>query len=157
MEIDNEELHYSKFEKSRDGHLQFERGLVIQKDFTWNIYYKESKILPNCEICSSIPKFISSLSSFKFALQMIDSYLLCLGNSDKKFTPLVEQRKGVFTNASGKPEIEIHNNFDSVLQVQNKWPFMMPRKNPFSLVIVLPLLLRKLKVVVTHVVNTGRL
>ena len=157
MEIDNEELHYSKVEKSKDGHLPFERGLVIQKDFTWNIYCKESKILPDCDICSSIPKIISSLSSFKFALQMIDSCALCVGNSDKKFTPLVKQRKGIFTNASGKLEIEIHSNYDSVLQVQNKWPFMMLRKDPFSLVTVLPLLLQKVKVVVTHVVNTGRL
>ena len=157
MEIDNEELHYSKVEKSKDGHLQFERGLVIQKDFTWNIYCKESKILPDCDICSSIPKIISSLSSFKFALQMIDSCALCVRNSDEKFTPLVKQRKGIFTNASGKLEIEIHNNYDSVLQVQNKWPFMMLRKDPFSLIIVLPLLLQKVKVVVTHVVNTGRL
>ena len=157
MEIDNEGLRYSKVEKSKDGHLQFERDLVILKDFTWNIYCKESKILPDCDICSSIPKIISSLSSFKFALQMIDSCALCVGNSDKKFTPLVKQRKGMFTNASGKLEIEIPNNYDSVLQVQNKWPFMMLRKDPFSLVIVLPLLLQKVKVVVTHVVSTGRL
>ena len=157
MEIDNEGLRYSKVEKSKDGHLQFERDLVILKDFTWNIYCKESKILPDCDICSSIPKIISSLCSFKFALQMIDSCALCVGNSDKKFTPLVKQRKGMFTNASGKLEIEIPNNYDSVLQVQNKWPFMMLRKDPFSLVIVLPLLLQKVKVVVTHVVSTGRL
>ena len=106
MEIDNEELHYSysKFEKSKDGHLQFERGLVIQKDVTWNIYCKESKILPDCDICSSIPKIISSLSSFKFVLQMIDSCALCIRNSDKKFTPLMKQRKGIFTNASGKKQ-----------------------------------------------------
>ena len=48
---------------------------------------------------------------------MIDSCALCVGNSDKKFTPLVKQRKGIFTNTSGKLEIEIHNNYDSVSQV----------------------------------------
>ena len=91
--------------KNRDP--QIERGLVIKKDFTWNIHCKEFQIPPDSDLCSSIPYIISSLSSCKFALELIDSFTLCQGNADKKFAPLVEQRKGVFTNADGKLEYSV--------------------------------------------------
>ena len=61
--IDNEELHYSKVERSKDGYSQFECGLVIWKDFMHMEHYcKKSKI-------QSLSLF-SSMSSWKFALQI---------------------------------------------------------------------------------------
>ena len=50
MVIDSEELHYSKVEKPTDGYPQIERGLVIKKDFTWNIHCKESQIPPDSDL-----------------------------------------------------------------------------------------------------------
>ena len=109
--INNEELHYAKVEKPTDGFPQIERGLVIKKDFTWNIHCKESQISSDSDLCSSIPNVISSLSSCKFALELINSFTLCQGNADKKFAPLVEQRKGVFTNADGKLKYPVAYNY----------------------------------------------
>ena len=111
MGIDSEELHYSKVEKPTDGCPQIECGLVIKKDFTWSIHCKESQIPPDSDLCSSIPNIISSLSSCKFALELIDSFTLCQGNADKKFALLVEQRKGVFTSADGKLEYPVVYNY----------------------------------------------
>ena len=102
LEVEKEcELHYSKVEVN--GSPQFERSLIVKKDFTWNLYYKEHKIPSDSDVCSSIPRNLFCLSSCKLALYLIDSFSLCLGNTDEKFRPLAEQRKGLFTDTSGKP------------------------------------------------------
>ena len=77
--------------------------LEIQQDLLWKVYVKGRTIDANSftQCRSMLPYHANSLANVQRIFEFINSCSICCGNSDKKFQPLIDQRKGEFMNISG--------------------------------------------------------
>ena len=80
------------------------RSLTVLKDFEWFADAFGNRVPKFAEF----PEKITTVSGFCGAVSHLDGCVICVGNPDKKFGPLVEARKGSFMDSSGMYGICMH-------------------------------------------------
>ena len=83
------------------GSAELTRTITIKSCFEWYVTIGSKKIAPSSHQLEGLPSRLSSIPKVKVAVRFFDSCLLCIGNSDEKYTVLVSARKGIFFDASG--------------------------------------------------------
>ena len=73
-------------------------SICIHEDFSWQLYVQRKVIEP----CSpALPRVLDSVSALEAIISYVSSCNICCGNSDEKFLPLANCRKGKFMDSSG--------------------------------------------------------
>ena len=76
--------------------------LTLKADKTWVVSFIHSDINPdNCPVFDRLPPTLTSVSSIRHALSLIDSNKVCSGNSDLSFIASWNQRSLTLHNTSG--------------------------------------------------------
>ena len=75
--------------------------MTINTDMSWEASVQGHKLLSRCDMFSSLPQVVRTVSDIKTVLHYVDSCSICMGNGDEKFEPLVSSRKGNFMDTSG--------------------------------------------------------
>ena len=96
-----EELCFSMVAEGFGGEIQVARTLVIHQDCTWHVCLERHRLSSGGPLLSALPQCISSLADSCAVIEFLDSCVVCSGNSDDKFGPLIAVRKGTCMNASG--------------------------------------------------------
>ena len=69
---------------------------------SWEVTVQGYKMPCNCDVLSSLPQTIGSMSDVKTILEFVDSCSVCEGNDDEKYHCLVaSKRDGNFMDCSG--------------------------------------------------------
>ena len=76
--------------------------LSVHNDSSWTVYCNGKQFPASSSLLSSMPQSISSIQDVVVVINFLDSLSPCCGNSERKFLPLIEMRKGSFVDASGK-------------------------------------------------------
>lgn len=75
----------------------------IATDFTWTTQIGHNNIsLDENELLNGLPHSLHSVESVIRVLRVLDGSKLCVGNSDAKFSRLIERRNGKFMDNSSK-------------------------------------------------------
>ena len=80
-------------------HVQVAYSVAINKDLTWRVSYQGQEI--QSSMLSAMSSTISSLSDVKQLLETIGGSIVCAGNAETKYKPLLTCRKETFKDCSG--------------------------------------------------------
>jgi hypothetical protein len=76
--------------------------VTISSNFTWRVSVGQMEV-PICDSASlqNVPSLLTSSKRVIDLLVLLESCKLCVGNPDEKFSKLVTQRDGKFTDRTG--------------------------------------------------------
>ena len=92
---------FIKCEEDKSGNFQLSLSVTINTNMSWEASVQSHKLLSSCDVFSSLPQVVQTVSDMKTVLHYVDSCAICIGNNDEKFEPLVSSRKGNFMDSSG--------------------------------------------------------
>ena len=111
-----ESVTLSKLQHYPGKPVQSTHTLVINSDFTWNVYvHGHLAQKSQCSLLSDLPERLHCNEDFKSLLTAVHASNVCIGNPDKRFDGLKTERKGVFKNASGERVVAYVDSKASVL------------------------------------------
>ena len=76
--------------------------VVIQNNFEWSLSCMAHLIDKNSSALLGQPELLQMPQDVADLLTLLDCYSICTGNSDERFVQLVDKRKGVIKDQSGK-------------------------------------------------------
>ena len=83
--------------------------VTVSCDFSWKVSI-EFQVQENV-ILHTAPTLLTSAMSVMNVVEMLDSYKVCVGNSDEKFSRLIAQRNGKFMDKTGN---SVHDEMISI-------------------------------------------
>jgi hypothetical protein len=96
---------YAKFRADQSGALS--RSVVVHGDLHWHVCVDDKTVLSSLELFSTLPQTICSAQDMQAVLLCVDSLENCCGNEGEKFQVLIDRKKGVFMNATGKSCVHV--------------------------------------------------
>ena len=86
---------------------QISISMIICIDLSWHVRVLGLTLHASCPPLLSLPQTITSVDNVRCVLKYLNSYTVCIGNSDEKYSPLIRPRKGNFMNIAGNFKINI--------------------------------------------------
>ena len=90
-----------KCEYNKSGDFQVCTSFMVNRDMSWEVMVQGCKMPSSCDILSSLPQTIWSMSHMKSVLDYVDSCSVCEGYNDEKYHCLISSRDGDFKDSSG--------------------------------------------------------
>ena len=118
LSVSNEKsLILSKLACSTSEHVEIGVSLVVDENLQWKVLVRGRKVDVLMGPLTVIPSPLSSLSNLRKLIDTLDKSVICVGNNDKKYLPLLSSRKNCFYDMSG--ELQCKQLF--VLQDVSYW------------------------------------
>lgn len=85
-------INFSIISSCKDN-VEVERSIAVDNSLKWRVFVhgKEVKNLP--ESLATTPSSLSSVSDLRKIMNIICSFVLCVGNADPKYLPLLSSKK----------------------------------------------------------------
>ena len=96
-------LQSDRLQMAKLGQPQAMFTVEILNEMNWSIQLPNGWLShENSPVLKNLPRKITTLNDLIAILNFLDQCMVCKGNSDSKFAPIVAQHKGIFMDKTGK-------------------------------------------------------